>query len=436
MEQDKNDCRQGKRKARVQKVKKMAFRINKKIILLFLVTLGPGIITSAVDNDAGGIATYSIAGSHFGYTLLWTLIPIAVILFFIQEMGIRMGIATGKGLSDLIRENFRVKITVLLMVGLVITNIGNVIAEFAGIAASGEMFGISKFILVPLCAFFVWALIHKGNYKTLERAFLVACLFYICYVVAGLMANPNWGEVGKSIITPVLNTDSAYIMMIVALVGTTIAPWMQFYLQSAVVEKGLKKEQYAYSRIDVLVGSAITVIIMFFIIVATAATLFANGIAVNSAEDAALALKPLAGIYASALFGIGLFVASLFAAAILPLATSFFVCEAFGWNSGVNKKIQEAPQFYGLITFLIIIGAAIILIPNIPLIPIMYFSQVINGIMLPVILVMMLLLINNKKIMGEYKNGFAFNVVAGIATIGLSALSIIMILQFFGLKLG
>src|SRR3989344_4922226 len=318
MEQDKNDCRQGKRKARVQKVKKMAFRINKKIILLFLVTLGPGIITSAVDNDAGGIATYSIAGSHFGYTLLWTLIPIAVILFFVR------------------------------------------------------------------------ALIHKGNYKTLERAFLVACLFYICYVVAGLMANPNWGEVGKSIITPVLNTDSAYIMMIVALVGTTIAPWMQFYLQSAVVEKGLKKEQYAYSRIDVLVGSAITVIVMFFIIVATAATLFANGIAVNSAEDAALALKQLAGIYASALFGIGLFVASLFAAAILPLATSFFVCEAFGWNSGVNKKIQEAPQFYGLITFLIIIGAAIILIPNIPLIPIMYFSQVINGIMLPVILIMML----------------------------------------------
>ncbi|MDD5147921.1 MAG: Nramp family divalent metal transporter [Candidatus ainarchaeum sp.] len=414
----------------------MAFRINKKIILLFLVTLGPGIITSAVDNDAGGIATYSIAGSHFGYALLWTLIPIAVILFFMQEMGIRMGIATGKGLSDLIREHFRVKITVLLMAGLVITNIGNVIAEFAGIAASGELFGISKFILVPACAFFVWALIHKGNYKTLERAFLIACLFYVCYVVAGLMAKPDWIEVGKGLINPALSADSAYIMMIVGLVGTTIAPWMQFYLQSAVVEKGLKKEQYAYSRMDVLVGSAITVVIMFFIIVATAATLFANGVAVNSAEDAALALRPLAGIYASVLFGIGLFVASLFAAAILPLATSFFVCEAFGWNSGVNKKMKEAPQFYGLITFLIIIGAAIILVPEVPLMPIMYFSQVINGIMLPIILVMMLLLINNRKIMGEYKNGLGFNVVAGIATIGLSALSIIMVLQFFGLKLG
>jgi Mn2+/Fe2+ NRAMP family transporter len=413
----------------------MALKLNKKIILLFLVTLGPGIITSAVDNDAGGIATYSIAGSHFGYALLWTMIPIAILLFLVQEMGVRMGIVTGKGLSDLIRENFRVKITVLLMVGLIITNIGNVIAEFAGIAASGEIFGISKFILVPACAFFVWALIVKGNYKTLERAFLVACLFYVCYVIAGLMAKPDWMAIGKSMVTPTISTDAAYLMLIVGLVGTTIAPWMQFYLQSAVVEKGLKKEQYAYSKIDVLLGSAITVIIMFFIIVATAATLFANGIAVNSAEDAALALKPLAGVYASALFAIGLFVASLFAAAILPLATAFFVCEGFGWNSGVNKKIREAPQFYGLITFLIVAGAAIILLPNIPLLPIMYLSQVINGLMLPIIMVLMLVLINNKKIMGQYSNGIGFNIAAGIATIALSALSIIMALQFFGIKI-
>jgi Mn2+/Fe2+ NRAMP family transporter len=413
----------------------MALKLNKKIILLFLVTLGPGIITSAVDNDAGGIATYSIAGSHFGYALLWTMIPIAILLFLVQEMGVRMGIVTGKGLSDLIRENFRVKITVLLMVGLIITNIGNVIAEFAGIAASGEIFGISKFILVPACAFFVWALIVKGNYKTLERAFLVACLFYVCYVIAGLMAKPDWMAIGKSMVTPTISTDAAYLMLIVGLVGTTIAPWMQFYLQSAVVEKGLKKEQYAYSKIDVLLGSAITVIIMFFIIVATAATLFANGIAVNSAEDAALALKPLAGVYASALFAIGLFVASLFAAAILPLATAFFVCEGFGWNSGVNKKIREAPQFYGLITFLIVVGAAIILWPNIPLLPIMYLSQVINGLMLPIIMVLMLVLINNKKIMGQYSNGIGFNIAAGIAIIALSALSIIMALQFFGIKL-
>ncbi len=407
----------------------MVFKISKKMILLFLITLGPGIITSAVDNDAGGIATYSIAGSQFGYSFLWTLIPIAFILIIIQEMGVRMGIITGKGLSDLIREHFRVKITMLLMLGLVITNLGNVIAEFAGIAASGEMFGISKFVLVPLCAIFVWVLIVKGNYKTMERAFLIACLFYISYVIAGIMSNPDWGIVAQNIIVPQINFNNAYLMMLVGLIGTTIAPWMQFYLQSAVVEKGIRKEQYQYSKADVIIGSLVTVIVMFFIIVTTAFTLHANGIIVNSAEDAALALKPFAGVYASVLFGLGLFMASLFAAAILPLATAYFVCEAFGWDSGVNKKFKEAPQFYGLITFLILIGALIIMIPNIPLIMIMYLSQVINGIMLPIILVMMLLIINNKKVMGEYVNGKWFNIAAWGSAIALSILSIMLVLQ-------
>ncbi|MEK6973185.1 MAG: Nramp family divalent metal transporter [archaeon] len=407
----------------------MVFKISKKMILLFLITLGPGIITSAVDNDAGGIATYSIAGSQFGYSFLWTLIPIAFILIIIQEMGVRMGIITGKGLSDLIREHFRVKITMLLMLGLVITNLGNVIAEFAGIAASGEMFGISKFVLVPLCAIFVWVLIVNGNYKTMERAFLIACLFYISYVIAGIMSNPDWGIVAQNIIVPQINFNNAYLMMLVGLIGTTIAPWMQFYLQSAVVEKGIRKEQYQYSKADVIIGSLVTVIVMFFIIVTTAFTLHANGIIVNSAEDAALALKPFAGVYASVLFGLGLFMASLFAAAILPLATAYFVCEAFGWDSGVNKKFKEAPQFYGLITFLILIGALIIMIPNIPLIMIMYLSQVINGIMLPIILVMMLLIINNKKVMGEYVNGKWFNIAAWGSAIALSILSIMLVLQ-------
>lgn len=411
----------------------MPLKIDKKIVLLFLVTLGPGIITSAVDNDAGGIATYSIAGARFGYSFLWTLIPIAILLMVIQEMGVRMGIITGKGLSDLIREHFRVKITILLMLGLVLTNLGNVIAEFAGIAASGELFGISKFLLVPLCAVFVWLLISKGNYKSIERAFLVACLFYISYVVAGLMAKPDWGKVTAHLVQPTISANPAYLMMLVGLIGTTIAPWMQFYLQSAVVEKGLRKEQYPFSRLDVIIGSLITIIIMFFIIVATATTLNPAGINVNSAAEAAQALKPLAGAYASILFGIGLFVASLFAAAILPLSTAYFVCEAFGWNSGVNKTVKEAPEFYGLITFLIALGAIIILIPNVPLIPIMYLSQVLNGIVLPVVLVMMLLLINNKKIMGSYTNGKAFNALAWGSAAVLSVLSIATVLQAVGI---
>jgi Mn2+/Fe2+ NRAMP family transporter len=411
----------------------MAFKIDKRTMLLFLVALGPGIITSAVDNDAGGIATYSIAGSHFGYSLLWTLVPIAILLFIIQEMGIRMGIVTGQGLSDLIRENFRVRITIFLMAGLLLTNMGNVIAEFAGIAASGEMFGISKLILVPLCAVFVWVLIVKGDYKLMEKAFLVATLFYITYVIAGLLANPDWNIVGQSIIIPQIDFTRDYLIILVALIGTTIAPWMQFYIQAAVVEKGLSKEQYPFSKIDVLIGSIITVVIMFFIIVATAATLHANGIRVDSAADAALALKPFAGVYASILFGLGLFIASLFAAAILPLATAYFVCEAFGWNSGVNKKFKEAPQFYGIITLLIAIGALIIMIPNIPLIPILYFSQVINGLVLPVVLIMMLVIINNKKIMGEYTNGKVFNIFAWAAAILLSVLSIALVLQTLGI---
>ncbi|MDO8647028.1 MAG: Nramp family divalent metal transporter [Candidatus Diapherotrites archaeon] len=411
----------------------MELKFDKKIFLLFLMTIGPGLITSAVDNDAGGIATYSIAGSHFGYAFLWVMIPIAIVLIIIQEMGVRMAIATGKGLSDLIRENFRVKITFALMVGLLITNLGNVIAEFAGIAASGELFGISKLLLVPACAIFVWVLIVKSNYKSMEKAFLIACLFYISYVIAGLMSNPDWGTIGTSLVNPVISFEAGYLMMLVALVGTTIAPWMQFYLQSAVVEKGLQKESLKYSRIDVILGSIVTVVIMFFIIVATAATLFSRGIAVDSAKDAAMALGPFAGAYATVLFGIGLFIASLFAAAILPLATAYFVCEAFGWNSGVNKKFKEAPQFYGLITILIAVGALIIMLPNIPLIPIMYISQVINGIMLPIILIMMLLIINDKKIMGEYTNGKWFNIIAWVSAIALSALSITLVLQQVGI---
>lgn len=403
--------------------------LTKRRLLILLAALGPGIITAAVDNDAGGIATYSIAGAEFGYSFLWTIIPIAILLIVTQEMCIRMGIVTEKGLSDLIRENFGIKITFALMIGLLLANLANVIANFAGIAASLELFGLSRYVVVPLSAAFVWLLIFKGSYKSLEKAFLIASVFYVSYIIAGIMANPDWGQVATSMITPQITMSLSYMMMFVALVGTTIAPWMQFYIQSSAVEKGLGKEHCTYSRIDVILGSFVTVFVLFFIIVTCAATLHANGVAINSAEDAALALKPFAGEYAFILFAFGLLIASLFAAAILPLATAYFVCEAFGWNSGVNKTFEEAPWFYILITALIAIGALFILLPDIPLILIMYISQVLNGLLLPVILVLILLLVNNKKLMGEYVNGRILNVISWASAVILSVMSLVLVFQ-------
>ena len=398
---------------------------------LFFALIGPGIITSNVDNDAGGITTYSLAGAQYGLSLIWILIPVTVALVIIQEICARMGVVSGKGLSDLIRERFGAKITFYLMIVLLLANLGNTLCEFAGIAASMEIFGISKYISVPLGAFFVWWLVVKGNYKSVEKAFLLACLFYLSYIISGFMVNPDWPTIGVASITPSLHFDSGMLTMAIGIIGTTIAPWMQFYLQSSIVDKGLKAESYKYARMDVVFGSITVNVVAFFIIMLCAVTLFRNGLRIETAKDAALALAPLAGSYASLLFAFGLLNASLFAASILPLSTAYTVCEAFGWESSLNSKFTEAPQFYGLYSLMIFLGAGIILFPNVPLIAIMYYSQVINGILLPFVLIFMLLLINDKRIMGEYVNGLLMNIVSWITVIILIGLSVAMIMSSF-----
>jgi NRAMP (natural resistance-associated macrophage protein)-like metal ion transporter len=401
--------------------------------LIFLAVVGPGIITSNVDNDAGGITTYSMAGAHFGYSLIWSLIPITLALIIIQEMSARMGVVTGKGLSDLIREHFGVRITFYLLVGLIITNFGNTIAEFAGIAASLEIFSVSKYLSVPAGAFLVWLLAVKGTYKSVEKIFLVACLFYVTYIISGFLVKPDWIAVKTNVLSPEFKFSPASFGMLIGLIGTTIAPWMQFYLQSAVVEKNIKVEDYKHSRADVIIGSFGVSIVAFFIIVVCAATLFKAGIRIETAKDAALALAPLAGKYCSVLFAFGLLNASLFAASILPLSTAYVVCEGMGWEEGVNKKFSEAPQFYGLYSLLIFLGAGVVLWPRIPLIPIMFISQVINGIVLPVILIFILILINNKKIMGNYTNKKSFDLLAWLVVVILIALSFLLLASMLGI---
>jgi NRAMP (natural resistance-associated macrophage protein)-like metal ion transporter len=401
--------------------------------LIFLAVVGPGIITSNVDNDAGGITTYSMAGAHFGYSLIWSLIPITLALIIIQEMSARMGVVTGKGLSDLIREHFGVRITFYLLVGLIITNFGNTIAEFAGIAASLEIFSVSKYLSVPAGAFLVWLLAVKGTYKSVEKIFLVACLFYVTYIISGFLVKPDWTAVKTNVLSPEFKFSPASFGMLIGLIGTTIAPWMQFYLQSAVVEKDIKVEDYKHSRADVIIGSFGVSIVAFFIIVVCAATLFKAGIRIETAKDAALALAPLAGKYCSVLFAFGLLNASLFAASILPLSTAYVVCEGMGWEEGVNKKFSEAPQFYGLYSLLIFLGAGVVLWPRIPLIPIMFISQVINGIVLPVILIFILILINNKKIMGNYTNKKSFDLLAWLVVVILIALSFLLLASMLGI---
>lgn len=395
-----------------------------KGILLFLSVAGPGIITSNVDNDAGGIATYSIAGAHFGYRLLWSLLPIMVVLFIVQEMNARMGVITGKGLSDLIRERFGVRVTVTLLLAVVLTNFGNVIAEFAGIASSLEIFRLSKYLTVPLGALIVWLMVVKGTYRSVEKIFLYACLFYVAYIVSGFLAAPHWPEIGRALVRPRMRFAADELGMLVGLVGTTIAPWMQFYLQASVVEKNVQAKNLRESRLDVVLGSVVVTIVAGFIILTCAATLFKAGVRVETAKDAAEALRPLAGRYCSALFAFGLLNASLFAASILPLSTAFLVCEGMGWESGVNKRFSEAPQFYWLYTLLIFLGAAIVLLPGIPLFPVMYISQIINGLVLPVILIIMILLVNNKKLMGEHANRKGYNVVCWAAVGVLAAISL------------
>jgi NRAMP (natural resistance-associated macrophage protein)-like metal ion transporter len=399
-------------------------------LLLFFAVLGPGFITANVDNDSGGILTYSQAGAQYGYKLLWTMIPITLALIVVQEMCARMGVVTGKGLSDLIREEFGLRITFVIMILLVIVNFGNVMAEFSGIAGSMQLFHLSKYVSVPICAFIVWLLVVKGDYKSVEKVFLFASVVYIAYIFTGVLSGPDWhAAIVETVKLPGRDvwSDRNYVYMTIGVIGTTITPWMQFYLQSSIVEKGITPKEYKHSRLDVIVGSIFTDIVAWFIIVACAATLYTHGIRnITEASDAAEAMKPLANQYAFILFAGGLFNASLFAACILPLSTAYTVCEGLGLESGLDKSFSEARFFYWFYTLLIALGAAVVLIPNFPLIKVIIGSQVLNGILLPVVLIFMLRLINRRELMGKFTNSSWFNAVAWITAIIVIALSLVL----------
>jgi NRAMP (natural resistance-associated macrophage protein)-like metal ion transporter len=400
-----------------------------KRMIIFLSVMGPGIITANIDNDASGITTYSVAGARFGYSLLWILIPTTIALVVIQEMVARMGVITGKGLSDLIRENYGVKSTLFMMAALLIANLGTTIADFAGWAASMEILGFSKYVMVPFGAILIWILVTKGSYRTIEKILLSACLLYFGYVISGIMAKPYWPEVFKSTFVPQIKWDTEFIVLSIGIIGTTITPWMQFYLQSSIAEKGIKKDEYGASRLDVIIGCSITDIVSFFIIVTCATLLFPHGIRINEASEAALALKPFAGNYASLIFALSLANASLLGVIIIPLATAYYICEAMGWERGVNKTFREAPQFMWIYTVLIVLSALLILIPGAPLVFLMILASVVNGILLPFVLVYAMSLVNNKKLMGEYVNPKNYNYISWATIFVLIILTLLMIVS-------
>ena len=400
-------------------------------IFAFFSVVGPAFITANVDNDAPGIATYSVAGAHFGYSLLWLLWPTLVVLLVVQEICARMGVATAKGLADLIREEFGVKVTALLMLALLVTNLANTAGEFAGLAEGARIFGISPYLSVPVGALVIWLLVIKGSYGSVERIFLLACLVYLAYPISGILAHPDWGYVFKQAVVPKLQLNTSVLIMAVGIVGTTIAPWMQFYLQASVVEKGTRASQYRLARWDVVLGGVFAIVVVFFIMVACAATLHPTGKEIGNAAEAAAALRPLAGRYASGLFAIGLLNAALFAASILPLSTTYSICEGIGWERGLNHSFREAPQFYGLYTGLIAVGAGLVLFPRAPLLLIMYLSQVANGILLPFVLIFMLVLINDSALMGDYRNSRTFNFIAWATTIIVIMLTLALVVTTF-----
>lgn len=396
---------------------------------MYLAILGPGMITANAGNDAGGIATFASVGADFGYSLLWLLIPITISLGIVQEMCARMGAVTGKGLADLIRERFGVRWTALIMLALLVANAGVTVSEFVGIAAASELFGVSRFISVPLAAILVWTLIVKGSYKRVERAFLVMSLVFLGYIVSAFLSRPDWSAVAVGLVKPEFKLEHAFLFTFVAIVGTTISPYMQVYVQSSVVEKGVTAENYAKTKIDVWVGTIFAILIAFFIVVSTAATLHKAGIEVTSAGDAAHALRPLAGRYAETLFGIGLFGASMLAASVLPLATAYSISEALGYEKGVSRSFREAPIFLGTFTFLVAVGAAIAIVPNLPLIRVLLVTQVINGLLLPFVLFAILKLVNNRELMGRYVNGPLYNLAAWLTAIVVTLLSLLYILS-------
>jgi NRAMP (natural resistance-associated macrophage protein)-like metal ion transporter len=399
-------------------------------IALFVAVIGPGIITSNVDNDAGGIATYTQAGSAYGYTLLWSLIPMTIALYVTEEMCARMGVITGKGLSDLIREEFGFRSTFFVMITGFLVDLGNVVAEFAGVAAAMQIFGVSKYIAVPVAALIVWVVVLKGTYRQVELIFMIACVFYLTYLFSAVFSHPDWLLAARMTVIPSIHFDTGYLITLTALVGTTIAPWQFFYLQAGFVEKKVGPRQYPQARLDVLFGSVSCMIIVFFIIICTAATLHQSGLTnITDAAEAAKALVPLAGKWAGLTFAFGLLNASLFAATILPLSTAHVICEGMGFEAGIDHKFKEAPAFYWLYTILIAVGAGIVLIPNVPLWKIFIFSQVGNGVWLPIVVIFILLLVNRKDLMGEHTNTFFFNVVAWITAVAMIALTIVLVFQ-------
>ena len=402
----------------------------RKTMVVFLAVVGPGLITATVDNDAGGIYIASAAGARYGFDLLWTLIPILVALIVIQEMCARMGVVTGKGLADLIREEYGFRATFLLMLALVVANLSNIVAEFAGVATSLEIFGASRYLSVPLGALLVWGLVVKGTYRSVEKVFLVACLFYLAYFASAFLAGPDWSEALTSTVTPRIHYEPAYLMMVIGMAGAVIAPWMQFYQQSSVVEKGIKVQHIRQARWDVILGGVFSAALVFFIVVGCAVTLHHSGQhEIQDAAQAALALEPLAGRWASTLFAVGLCNASLLAASVLPLATAYYVCEGLGLEAGVNRKFHEAPVFYWLYTVLVFGGAGIVLIPGIPLIPVILLSQVVNGFLLPVVLIFIVRLSSRKDLMGKYRNHPALNVVAWMTVVVMVVLTLTLALS-------
>jgi NRAMP (natural resistance-associated macrophage protein)-like metal ion transporter len=402
-------------------------RIRRRL-LLFLMVMGPGIITASVDQDAGGITTYSVAGAQYGYSLLWSLPFIVLALAVIQEMGTRMGVVTGRGLADLIRERFGLRFTLCCMAILVLANLANTASEFAGVAASLEIFGIGRHWSVPLTALLVFALVTQGTYRVVERIFLAASALYVVYVVSALLAQPPWGTILRQMVRPSFSLHAGYLTTLITIVGTTIAPWMQFYLQSSIVDKGIRLRDLRWARLDAYVGSLVAGLIAFFIIVACGATLFPHGVRVETAKDAALALEPFAGPYATILFAFGLLNASVFSAAILPLSTAYAVCEALGWETGVDRRPREAPGFFLIYTLMILLGAAPILLPRAPLVAIMFWSQTLNGLLLPFVLLVMLKLINDPEIMGRHVNSIPFNLVAWGTAAVMIALTLLLLI--------
>ncbi len=393
-----------------------------------MAVVGPGIITSNVDNDAGGITVYTQAGAQFGYALLWSLIPMTIALYVSEEMCARMGVVTGKGLSDLIREEFGFRSTFFVMLAAFVVDLGNTVAEFAGVAAAMQIFGVSKYVSVPVAALAVWVLVVRGSYRQVEKIFLVACGLYLSYIVSAVLAKPEWLLAARQTVVPHLHMNTGYLLMLTALIGTTIAPWQFFYLQAGFVEKRVAARQYKHARLDVLVGSISCMVIVFFIIVCCAATLNVHGMThITDAAQAAEALKPLAGRWAASLFAFGLLNASLFAASILPLSTAHVICEGLGFEAGLDNKLKEAPTFYSLYTLLIVAGAGIILIPKAPLMKILVLSQVANGVWLPVVLIFMLLLINRRDLMGEHTNSWGFNVIAWGASVVMIVLTLVLL---------